>query len=65
MGRLQRFSNGPANGWNRRILVVARRPGDGPLTEPTAAARACRREPVFLPLSSRHFSENAIPACLG
>jgi len=26
-----------------------KRPGDGPLTEPTAAARPWQREPVFVP----------------
>src|SRR6516162_7023193 len=36
---------------HRRILVIAGRSGEGPLTEPTAAARAWQREPLFMPLT--------------
>jgi hypothetical protein len=32
LGRLRRFDSSPANGRNRRILVVAGRPGEGPFT---------------------------------
>jgi hypothetical protein len=39
MGRSFPLSHGLTNGRNRRILVIAGRSGQGPLTEPTAAAR--------------------------
>jgi hypothetical protein len=35
----------------RRILLVATRSGEGPLTEPAAAAQAQWPEPVFMPHS--------------
>jgi hypothetical protein len=38
---------------NRRILVTARRPGEGPLTEPTAGAQSWPRERVLMPHSCR------------
>ena len=41
--RLNRY---PVDGRNRRILVIAGRSGEGPLTEPTAAARPWHREPL-------------------
>src|SRR6516162_11014104 len=34
---------------HRRILVIAGRSGEGPLTEPTAAARPWQRKLVFTP----------------
>ena len=36
---------------SRRISLVARRPGEGPLTEPTAATQPRRQEPLFMPLN--------------
>jgi hypothetical protein len=38
-----------AKGWNRRVLPVAARAGEGLLTEPRAGAQPERRELVFLP----------------
>src|ERR1700680_3607679 len=40
-----------ANGSSRRIFLPAAHPGEGPLTEPTAAVPAWRPELVFMPLS--------------
>ena len=37
------------NGRNRRIFLVAALSGEGPLTEPTAAAQIRGREPLFMP----------------
>jgi hypothetical protein len=42
-----------ANGRNRRILVVAVRSGEGPLTEHITATQAQPPERVFMPLSGR------------
>src|SRR5207249_831764 len=39
------------NGRHRRVSPVAGGPGEGPLSEPTAAARAWGPELVFMPLS--------------
>ena len=38
----------------RRILVIAGPSGEGPLTEPTAAARPWRRKPLTLRANARH-----------
>jgi hypothetical protein len=35
--------------WNRRIAPIGARSGEGPLTEPTAAAQDWRQEPRFMP----------------
>jgi hypothetical protein len=37
----------------RRVSLVTRRPGEGPLTEPVADTRIGTRELVLLPLSSQ------------
>ena len=37
------------DGWFRRILLVAARSSEGPLTEPSAAAQRWEREPLFMP----------------
>jgi hypothetical protein len=42
----QRTMSGRPNGGCRRVSPVAVRPGEGPLTEPTADIRACRWELV-------------------
>ena len=39
--------------WNRRVSPVAQRPREGPLTEPTAGARAWPRERVLVPHTCR------------
>ena len=39
----------PANGRNRRVSLIAIRPGEGRLTEPRAGAQPERRELVFMP----------------
>src|SRR3984893_15525019 len=44
----------PANGRNRRILPTPVGAGERPLTEPTAAARPWRREPLTLRTNARH-----------
>jgi hypothetical protein len=41
----------------RRVSSVAVRPGEGPLTERTAATQSWRRERVFMPLSDRSDDE--------
>ena len=57
-----RFRSGTTNGRNRRVSPVAVRPGEGPLTEPTAGTQPCRWQPLFmpplrsLPKASRRFS---------
>ena len=43
----------PANGGNRRVSPVAGRPGEGLLTEPTAATQPWRRLPLFMPHTCR------------
>jgi hypothetical protein len=40
-----------ANGRNRRVSLIPVRPGECRLTEPMAAIRPWRCEPVFMPLS--------------
>jgi hypothetical protein len=47
-GRFDLFNRGRPDDRFRRILVIARRPGKGPLTEPTAAVQPRRRELVFM-----------------
>src|SRR5262249_4716286 len=49
---------GPANGRSRRISLVAGRPGEGPLTEPAAAAQPRRQEPPFMPHSRPSWQRN-------
>ena len=44
---------GPANGRNRRVSSVAVRPGEGRLTEPTAAARLSRQQRRPMPHTCR------------
>jgi len=51
LARLEPSDRRPANGWNRRIFLVAARPGQGPLTELTAGAQVGRQERVFMPLT--------------
>src|SRR6516225_5416801 len=53
-GRASRFHCCLANGRLRRILVIAGPSGEGPLTEPTAAARPWRRKPLTLRANARH-----------
>src|SRR5260370_33551916 len=48
-GRLSQLHRRPANDRNRRVLVVAGRSDEGPLTKPIAAAQAWWRELVFMP----------------
>ena len=57
-------SNG--NVRNRRVSPVAVRPGQGPLTEPTAVTQAWRRELVFMPQSGppRDYADAALSARL-
>ena len=50
MGRALPLDLGAANGRSRRISLVALRPGEGRLTEPTAAIQPWRQELVFMPL---------------
>ena len=50
-GSTSRFESSPANGRNRCILLLAVRPDEGRLTEPTADVQPERREPLFMPLS--------------
>jgi hypothetical protein len=47
--RLRWFGRHLLNGRNRRISPIAVRSGEGPLTEPTAAAHVREREPLFMP----------------
>jgi len=47
------------NGRNRRISLVAGRPGEGPLTEPIAATQPRRQEPLFMPRNGRCRREGA------
>jgi hypothetical protein len=47
-GRVCRGTHQADDGY-RRVSPIAVRPGEGPLTEPTADARACRWEPVKMP----------------
>ena len=49
LGRSCPFACGPATGRNRRISLVAGRPGAGPLTEPIAATQPRRRQPLLMP----------------
>src|SRR5260370_6089848 len=51
LGRLQRLDNGDTNGWNRHILPVRARPGEGHLAEPIADVQPAGRELVFMPRS--------------
>ena len=47
--RLEPIVGVRANGWNRRISLVAGRPGEGPLTKPITATQPRRQEPLFMP----------------
>ena len=49
MGRLETAGRRQAKGRSRRVLPVAVRPGEGPLTAPTAATQPWRRLPLFMP----------------
>jgi hypothetical protein len=49
------------NGRFRRILLVAARSGEGPLTEPSAAAQPWEREPLFMP----HSGHRVVTARIG
>jgi hypothetical protein len=44
----------------RRVSLVTRRPGEGPLTEPVADTRIGTRELVLLPLSSHSLPATAM-----
>ena len=44
-----RFATGRPNGRFRRVSPVAPRPGEGPLTEPTAGAQLWPKERVLMP----------------
>jgi hypothetical protein len=48
--RISQSNLGLVNCWNRRVLPVAPRPREGPLTEPTAGPQPCPRERVLMPL---------------
>jgi hypothetical protein len=48
---------------NRRVSPIAVRPGEGPLTKPTADARACRWEPVKI-APIRHCRSSLHDRCL-
>jgi hypothetical protein len=62
LSRLEPIDHARTNGGNRRILLVAAGCGEGPLTEPTAAARLWEREPLFLPLFGRSQAPTAFGA---
>ena len=49
LARWPLFDPEHTNGRSRRILPIAGRPSEGPLTERTADVRAWRRELVFVP----------------
>jgi hypothetical protein len=53
-GRFDSFTQGRPNGGSRRILPVPVGAGERPFTEPTAAARPWRREPLTLRANARH-----------
>ena len=58
-GRTLPLDLGFTNGRNRRISLVAGRPGEGPLTEPIAATQPRRQEPLFMPRNGRCRREGA------
>ena len=47
-GRISPFLGEGGKVWNRRISLVAGRPGEGPLTEPIVATQPRRQEPLFM-----------------
>jgi hypothetical protein len=49
-GRTSPFRGEGGRAWKRRVSPVADRPGEGPMTKPTADTRACRWELVKMPL---------------
>jgi hypothetical protein len=55
----------PTSVRNRRISLVAGRPGEGPLTEPIAAAQPRRQEPLFMPHYGPCLELVAEPRCGG
>jgi len=52
MGQVRKPERGRAAVRLRRILLLAAHPGEGRLTQPTAATQAWGREPLFMPHSS-------------
>ena len=48
-----RGASGDGRPYRERNLVIAGRSGEGPLTEPTAAARLWEREPLTLSANTR------------
>jgi hypothetical protein len=52
-GRISSFRGDGGKVCNRRVSPVAPRPGEGPLTEPTAGAQPWPRERVLMPLTGR------------
>jgi hypothetical protein len=53
MGRVRKPERGRAAVRLRRILLLAAHPGEGRLTQPTAATQAWGREPLFMPHTCR------------
>ena len=64
MGRLLPVFGGQTNDPFRRILLLAAHPGEGRLTQPTAATQAWGRELLFMPLSG-HYPSARSTASLG
>jgi hypothetical protein len=52
MGRTLPFDLGPASDRKRRVSPVPAHPGEGPLTEPTPLAQACRGNRPSCPLAA-------------
>jgi len=52
-GRTLPIDLGPVNDQNRRVLPIAVRLGEGPLTERTAGVQPRPRERVFMPHTCR------------
>jgi len=44
--------------WNRRVSRVAERPGEGRLTQPTAAFQPSQAEPLFTPKAATRRTAN-------
>ena len=61
MGRVRKPERGRAAVRLRRILLLAAHPGEGRLTQPTAATQAWGREPLFMP-HLRHSPTAARPS---
>ena len=53
LGRTRPYDGDHANDCFRRIFLLAAHPGEGPLTDPTAAVQAWWPERVLMPQSSR------------